>query len=343
MQRFELRLAGKSLRFQELGHPHDRIPGRFLRALFRCFVQALVIGERMRIGADDLRVDERWSPARAGVGQRLLDRGVRGQEIGAVDALDEQVRERGHQFRDVAARGLHFHGHRDRVAVVLDDDDYREPAKAGVVQRLPELTLARGAVSERQVGDLVLLEGFFAILDVGDLLVQISGLSAPDGLQTLGSGRTRLRDDVEALVAPVRGHLPSAGAGVVFRADRAQQHLQRRDAERQAQRSIPVVRIEPVVSGLQAQTRGGDDRLVAGAADLEEDEALTLELNFFVVELPRQHHRAVGPKQFLARQAQRAGALAVADCRTLHARRVPFLPCAHRGRGGPSCPVKARL
>ena len=42
---------------------------------------------------------------------------------------------------------------------------------------------------------------------------------------------------------------------------------------------------------------------MAGAADLEEDQALVLELDLLVVELPRQHHRAVGPQQVLAREA----------------------------------------
>ena len=76
--------------------------------------------------------------------------------------------------------------------------------------------------------------------------------------------------------------------------------------EGQAQGAIAVVRVEPVVSGFEGQARSGDDGLVAGAADLKEDQALTFELDFLVVELPRQHHRAVGPKQFVARQAQRA-------------------------------------
>ena len=73
------------------------------------------------------------------------------------------------------------------------------------------------------------------------LRVEEAGLGAADRLQALRAGRARLRDDVEAAVAPVRGHLAPAGRGVVGRADRLQEHLVRRDAERQAQRAVAVV------------------------------------------------------------------------------------------------------
>ena len=57
--------------------------------------------------------------------------------------------------RDAAAGRLHFDRHGDRVAVVLDEEDDRQLAHAGRVQRFPELALARRAVAERDVDDLV--------------------------------------------------------------------------------------------------------------------------------------------------------------------------------------------
>ena len=89
--------------------------------------------------------------------------------------------------------------------------------------------------------------------------------------------------------------------GSSFAPDGAQQHLERRHAEREAERAVAVVRIEPVVAGLQRHAGGDEHRLVAGAADLEEDQALVLELDLLVVDLPRQHHRAVGAEQVVTR------------------------------------------
>src|SRR5262249_44597374 len=77
----------------------------------------------------------------------------------------------------------------------------------------------------------------------------------------------------------------------------------------QAQRSIAVVRVEPVVTWLKRQARGRADRFVAGSADLKEDLTLGLELYFLVVKLARQQHAAVNGEQLLTVQTleDRAG------------------------------------
>ena len=85
----------------------------------------------------------------------------------------------------------------------------------------------------------------------------------------------------------------AAVARVGLRPDRGEQHLERRDAELQRQRAIAVVGMEPVVARFQDQAGRDQDRFVAGAADLEEDAALVLELDFLVVELARPHHAAI--------------------------------------------------
>ena len=131
----------------------------------------------------------------------------------------------------------------------------------------------------------------------------------------------------------MRGHLAAARIRVVFRADGAQEHFERRHAEGQAERPIPVVWKEPVVSGTERHARCDEDGFVAGTADLEEDQALVLELNLFVVNLPRQHHDPVGAKQIVAGQSESRRTPAVADCRTFHARNpfrsidIPQLRC----------------
>ena len=51
------------------------------------------------------------------------------------------------------------------------------------------------------------------------------------------------------------------------------------------------------------QARRGEHGFVAGAADLKEDQALVLELDFLVVDAARQEHRAIRPQQIVAREA----------------------------------------
>ena len=66
--------------------------------------------------------------------------------------------------------GLHLDRHRDRVAVVLDEEEHGQAPEAGGVQRFPELALARRALAERDVDDLVGLEAGLAIRDLGTRL-----------------------------------------------------------------------------------------------------------------------------------------------------------------------------
>ena len=238
------------------------------------------------IRADDLRVHERRTLAGAGVLDRGGHRLVGADEVGAVDALDEEARERRHQLGEIAAGRLHFDRGRDRVAVVLDQVDNRQPARAGGIQRFPEFPFARRPFADRDVGDFVALEVRLAPLDRRDLFVEPAGLRCADRVQALRAGWTRLRHDVELLVAPVRRHLASTGVGIVLGADGAEQHLERRHAQGEAQGAIAIVGMEPVVAGLQHHAGGGEHGFVPGAADLEEDQALVFELNLFVIQLP---------------------------------------------------------
>ncbi len=113
-------------------------------------VERLVVGHRVRVRPDHRAADERRAlaarararppPASARVA-RDRSRSRRRRTIA-------QAREAVARPRDVAARRLHLDRHRDRVAVVLDDEHDRQLAHAGGVQRLPELALAGRAVAE---------------------------------------------------------------------------------------------------------------------------------------------------------------------------------------------------
>ena len=112
----------------------------------------------MGVRPDAARVNQRRPLAFAHVGRRLAHRAEAGEEIGAVDRIDVKPGKRPHEARDVAARRLHFDGHRNRVTVVLDEEQHRQALGARAAQGLPELAFARRAVAERHVHDLVVVK-----------------------------------------------------------------------------------------------------------------------------------------------------------------------------------------
>src|ERR1039458_4326674 len=68
-----------------------------------------------------------------------------------------------------ALRGLHFHRHRDGIAVILYDKNYRQLAERSGVHRFPELAFAGGAVTQRNIGDFVAAEGHILELAIVEL------------------------------------------------------------------------------------------------------------------------------------------------------------------------------
>ena len=118
------------------------------------------------------------------------------------------------------------------------------------------------------------------------------------------------------LTAPMRGHLPSAAGRIRRRAHRLQQLLLHRLAQRQAQGTVTIVGIEPVVARLQSHACGYQQGLVAGAGDLEKDLLLPLEQDLPIVGAARQIHQPVHPDQLLRLQTGvgRGGALLGTGC-----------------------------
>ncbi len=88
-------------------------------------------------------------------------------------------------------------------------------------------------------------------------------------------------------------------AGSSFDPTAGEQHLVGRHADGEAQRAVAIVGVEPVVAGFELHAGGDENGLVAGTADLEVDQALVLELNFLVVDTPRQDHRPIRSEKIL--------------------------------------------
>ena len=112
---------------------------------------------------------------------------------------------------------------------------------------------------------------------------------ASDGLQELRAGRRRTGDDVQRWRSPMRGHLPAAGSRVGRRAHRLQQHFLGRHAQRQAKRAVAIIRIKPIVPGLNDKAGRDLHRLMPRAADLKKDPVLALQQDFAVVQMRERY------------------------------------------------------
>src|SRR6267142_3497208 len=284
---------------------------RFFFALLGGLIELLVVGERVRVRANHVSMNERRPAALANVVNSFLTRCVAFYRIGAIDFGHVQPWKIAHQFRDAAAGGLHFDGDGNCVAVVFDEIKQRQFFGAGGVERFPEFAFAGGAVAGGNVNNFVAFvmdvlaeRGFLGLRERFRAISIIElGFGGTRGLYDLRSGAGRFADDVPFGVTPVRRHLASAGSWVVCGTDGLQQSLQRRDAEHQAQGAVAIVRVGPVDAGAKEQSYGGGNGFVTGARNLEVNFVLALELNLTVVETPRKKHGAINADQRFAVEA----------------------------------------
>src|SRR4029450_5988590 len=214
-------------------------------------------------------------------------------EDGHVQAADAHHHLRHRRWRLIARP------HRDGVPVVGDDIEDGQAEAARGVQALPELALPARAFAERHVGDFVAVRGAAGKVTPDDVA---ASLGATDGREALAARGARLAHDVPRRVTPVTRHLATTRRGVVRAADRLKQDLERRDAETKDEGTVPVVREEPVVAGAQRPGEAEQQRLVAGARDLEEHLALLAERDLAVVDRARDASEAMISERFLERQ-----------------------------------------
>src|SRR4051794_11813648 len=97
-------------------------------------------------------------------------------------------------------------------------------------------------------------------------------------------------------------HLAAPGRRIDCSSGGLIEHLSWRHTKLQTESSIAVIRVEPVVCGLQDHPRSRQNGLVARSRYLKEDLVLSLELHFLVVNASRQEHRAVGSDQLFRRK-----------------------------------------
>ncbi len=158
-QSFDFAFLQDAFAHEEHGKFRERIALRFGGAFGLALVEFFVVGKRMRIGADDVRVDQRRTFAGAAMFGGAAQRGVTFQRLGAVAFLDVQIRIIPDELGNAAAGSLHFDRDRNGVAVVFDEIENREALAAGGVQRFVKFAFAGGAVTGGNVSDLVVVKG----------------------------------------------------------------------------------------------------------------------------------------------------------------------------------------
>ena len=138
-------------------------------------------------------------------------------------------------------------------------------------------------------------------------LVIKRGFGGAHGLHELRAGTRGLADDVQLGLAPMRRHLPAAGAGVVLRSHSRKKHFQGGYAEHKAKCAVAIIRINPVDPWAKEKSHRGANRFVPGAGNLEVDFVLAFQLNLAVVKPPREEHRAVNANQGVVIEAVNLG------------------------------------
>ena len=297
--RLEVGFRGVPLVHEPLREHRERITRRVRLALRDRAVHHFVVRQRVAVRTDDLRMHEGRSLPLSRVVDRPAHHLIRGEKVAAIHLLHEQVRKGAHQPRDRPTGGIHFHRHRDRVAVVLHQINDGQPEVRRGIERLPEFPLAGLSLTGRDEDDLVAMEP----VGYPDPCRPDRRFRRTHRLQKLGAGGRRYGDDVEFLVSPVRRHLSPARVGVGGRAHGRVQHFRCRHPELEAKRAIAIVQVEPVVAGLEQEAAGGGHGFVPRARDLEEDLVLSLELNLLVVQPARQEHGAIGADELVAGKA----------------------------------------
>ena len=282
---------------QPVAQARQRIAALVRLAFRRRLVIPVLVRKRVGLQADHAGVDERGTLAGTDVVECLLEGAVGLLVVAAVALEDLQVGEAPNDRGDCATGRLVLHRHRDGVTVVLDQEQDRQPAERGAVQRLPELSLAGSAVAAAHEHDTVAVRGGGQSRDAVPAQVAL-GVRRSDRVQELRSHTARVDRQAERALGEVRRHLPSARGGIGFGAPGSRELLESGQAQSGRQRAVPVVGVDPV--GLRPQQRGGGggDGLVAGRTHLEERLVLPLQGDLALVHLPGGEHHPVGGFQF---------------------------------------------
>ena len=240
-------------------------------------VDRLIVGVGVAGQPLDIHHDQRRASRRTDVGDHLAESRIRFHGIASVDVLDRQPPKRirtpvGQRVERPARRRR-----RDRVAVVLHDQQQRQMAAHRFSARFQKLALLGCAVADAAIDQRP-----------GRIVADRGGHAAP--LQSVVADRGHHAQNVQLRIAAKPAHLPAARAGTVL----AVQIVEKRpgpDSPRQQQRPVAVVAVQPIVRRqVQSQGCGG---FVPAARHREESFTPVGDLVLKLVHSPGHEHGAI--------------------------------------------------
>src|SRR3984885_1158549 len=119
-QGFDFAFFQDAFAHQEHGEFRKRVALRFGGAFGLALVELFIVGKRVRIGPDYVRVDQRGAFAGAAMFGGAAQRGIAFQRLGAVAFFDVQIRIISYQFGNAATGSLDFYRNGNGVTVVFD-------------------------------------------------------------------------------------------------------------------------------------------------------------------------------------------------------------------------------
>ena len=279
----------KAVFYEVAAERWDRVLSPPLLDLFSGSIQLVVVVGRVGVVAVGLGLDEGGAFAGSGLADGRRRRPIYREQIVAVDndAFDAvAVSAIGDLAGDLIALW-----DRDRIHVVLDQEDHWKVVDAGKVHCLVPITLRGRAFSAGDEHDAV---GSAALQLVGDA----------GGVRVLGRDRRGVGEDIEIRLRPVTRHLSAAGRGVALFGEHAQENVFDAHPEPDIEGDVPVVGEGPVllrVEGIGCPHLG---TLVARYRHHEANPALPVQRPRALVELAGEHHPAVHLEQVVVAEAE---------------------------------------
>ena len=168
----------------------------------------------------------------------------------------------------------------DGVAVVLDEEDDGQLVDGGEVERLVEVATAGAALATAGEGD-------------DRVVAHLRRERDPDSVHKLGGDDAGLGEHAALRAAPVRGHLPSEGVGVVALPKDVEHGLARGHAEHEHDAEIAVVGSGVVNASLERHARANLRGFLSGPGNDEVGSTLAVEGHHALFKPAREEHVAV--------------------------------------------------
>jgi hypothetical protein len=248
---------------------------------------------RVAVAAQRRRLDRLRPLAGASPLDRVADRLVGQERVGAVDARAGQRPAPAHALRHARVQHLARRRGRVGVLVVLEDEDRRHPQDAGEVQALVDVADAERALAEEGERHARLPPAL-----EGERGTDADGHEVAEHRHEREDVHLRLAEVHVAVAPPGRARAP---------AEEVAEHVGDRDAAGVVRRLLAVERQHDVVGAEREPRSRRDPFLSAAGVHRPRDPPLSVERHDPILGEPLQQHQVEQAQPYLARDARGIG------------------------------------